>query len=92
MKSISRLGEVKQIKAGLTCEIVEYKNYNDISVKFVEWSDIMAKGIKGELIYKIKRIDEKSIVVIFKDGRKLKFYAGMCDYDDCELFCEKIYE
>lgn len=30
----------------------------------------MAKGIKGELIYKIKRIDEKSIVVIFKDGDK----------------------
>ena len=50
----------------------------------------MAKGIKGELIHKIKRLDEKSIVVIFKDGRKLKFYAGMCDYDDCELFCEKI--
>ena len=41
---------------------------------------------------KIKRIDEKSIVVIFKDGRNLKFYAGMCDYDDCELFSEEIYE
>ena len=50
----------------------------------------MAKGIKGELIYKIKRLDEKSIVVIFKNGRELKFYAGMCSYDDCELFSEEI--
>ena len=50
----------------------------------------MVKGIKGELIHKVKRLDEKSIVVIFKDGRKLRFYAGMCDYDDWELFSEEI--
>lgn len=41
MKHISRLGETKQIKEGLTCEIIEYKNYNDISVKFIETGEII---------------------------------------------------
>lgn len=50
----------------------------------------MAKGIRGKDIHKIKRIDEKSIVVIFNNGRKLMFKAEMVDYDDCELIAKEI--
>lgn len=45
----------------------------------------MSKGIKGKDIYKIKRLDERRIVVIFNNGRELIFKATMVDYDDCEL-------
>ena len=31
----------------------------------------MAKGIRGKDVYKIKRLNEKSIVIIFNNGRKL---------------------
>ena len=50
----------------------------------------MAKGIRGKDIYKIKRVDEKSIVVIMNNGRKLLFEATMVDYDDCELLAREL--
>lgn len=48
-------------------------------------SVFMSKGIKGKDIYKIKRLDEKRIVVIFNNGRELIFEATMIDYYDCAL-------
>ena len=50
----------------------------------------MGRGINGKDIYKIKRINEKSIVVIFNNGKRLKFYAAMVDYDNCELLAKEI--
>ena len=50
----------------------------------------MAKGIRGKDVYKIKRVNEKSIVIIFNNGRKLLFEATMVDYDDCELLAREM--
>ena len=55
------------------------------------WKDVkVAKGIKGKDVYKIKRVNEKSIVIIFNNGGKLLFEATMVDYDDCELLAREI--
>jgi len=45
----------------------------------------MAKGIKGDKINKIKRVNKNTIHVIFKNGAILEFKASMVDYEDCEL-------
>lgn len=50
----------------------------------------MAKGIRGKDIYKLKRVDDKSIIVILNSGRVLKFSAEMCDYYDCHLVAREI--
>lgn len=49
----------------------------------------MAKGIRGKDIYKLKRIDDNTIIVEMKNGKKIKFVARMVGYDECALVsCE----
>lgn len=50
----------------------------------------MSKGIKGNRIDKVVQTDDSSLMIYLKSGNQLKFYAGMCDYDDCKLYCEHI--
>ena len=50
----------------------------------------MAKGIRGKDIYKVKRIDDKTLDVIMNNGNIVRFVARMCDYDDCDMSSEFI--
>ena len=50
----------------------------------------MSKGIKGNRIEKVVQTDDNSLMIYLKSGNQLKFFAGMCDYDDCKLYCKHI--
>lgn len=46
--------------------------------------------MSGEMIKKIKRIDDKMLYIYLRNGDILKIAAVMCDYDDCELQIKKL--
>ena len=50
----------------------------------------MSKGISGDKIDKVVRLDDKRVIVYLKCGAAVIFSAKMITYDDCSLFSERI--
>lgn len=52
----------------------------------------MSKGIKGERINKVMRVDDNTLNVMLKDGNIIQFKAEMYGYDWCKLTSKAIYK
>ena len=50
----------------------------------------MSKGINGDRIDIIKRLDDKRIIVYLKCGAAIIFSAEMTDYEDCSLLAQRV--